>query len=167
MALAQHLGLPTRLLDWTLSPLIALFFAVDDLSHRSEERDGVVWRVFGARIAKEDFNDLVELDEYYSATEIAIYLPQHINARFVAQQGCFTVHRWADVDSLSFDRDVNDLDRREHSTTTYIAVTHKFDIDAASKLRIKAELDHYGINYLSLFPDLDGLCRQLTWQENS
>lgn len=41
LAIAQHHGMATRLLDWTANPLVALWFAVRE--SRTEGDDGVVW----------------------------------------------------------------------------------------------------------------------------
>ena len=56
VTLMQHYGAPTRLLDWTLSPWVAAYFAVSD--EASAQKDGVIWAFHQAKLVKRYFTEL-------------------------------------------------------------------------------------------------------------
>ena len=132
LTIAQHHGLPTRLLDWTLSPLVALFFAVC----KGNEDDGAVY-IYDIH----DFKKESEID-LKSITDIVAFFPSHSTKRVTAQSGMFTVHP-------------TNVQKLEHDQIKKIIVPGK------EKRKFLNKLYKYGIHQASLFPGLDGIAEYI------
>jgi hypothetical protein len=142
------------LLDWTESPLAALFFAVDDY-HGKNQMDGVIWSLIAFVFQGGSFNTLEDLNRVIESPN-NVYFPRHMSSRIYAQQGCFTVHARPDGNEFV------PLEQQAVAGERSL-VLEKWIIPAEKKGKIRYELDKLGINHFTLFPDLDGLCRKLTW----
>ncbi|MEG3223266.1 FRG domain-containing protein [Vibrio gigantis] len=144
LAIAQHHGLATRLLDWTLNPLVACYFAVSS----EIESDAVIYVLESISISDRATHSMSReaLAHHHG---VICYQPKAINRRLISQQGLFTVHC---PPSLPFPISRSVIAPEETNIRCFI-------LPKELKKEIKAMLDNYGVNEATLFPDLDGLAR--------
>lgn len=137
LAIAQHFGLPTRLLDWTDSLLVAAWFAVENGG--AAKLDSAIWVSKGVRAIDMDHQgEALNFAEPYS------YRPPHINPRITAQGSVFVI----------CPRPIEEL---------ALPFVRKIVIDHSAQFTIKKRLNACGINRRHLFPDLGGLSDHLAW----
>ncbi|MEQ6886607.1 FRG domain-containing protein [Salicola sp. Rm-C-2C1-2] len=139
MAIAQHHGLPTRLLDWTYNPLVAAFFSC----FSEPEKDAVVYCLLPY------WEILPDKAEPGNHDNISKFKPTMVASRIGRQSGLFTAHPDPD-EELS--KALTDEDKLEVHT-----------ISADYKKKMLFELNHYGVNKLTLVGDLDGLSAHMCW----
>jgi hypothetical protein len=170
LALGQHHGLPTRLLDWTYSPYVALHFATTKLEWF--DRDGVVWtldyvkareqlpdalryvleqegaNVFTPELLARAAPGLRELDALADEPVCLFLEPPSLDERIVNQYALFSL--LTSPTALLDDW----LEERPE-------LARKVVIPAALKWEVRDKLDQANITERVLFPGLDGLSRWL------
>jgi FRG domain. len=149
ISIAQHHGLPTRLLDWTYNSLIALWFAVKD--NLNTKDDGVVY-VFHP--TQEQYNRVDDEEGPLNISVTTIYRPNYVEKRINAQSGLFTIHK--------ISKDGNVVEFQNHKQ--FKDKLTKIRIKRINMATIRKSLNIMGINYYTVFPDLDGLSNHLEWR---
>ncbi len=173
LPVAQHYGLPTRLLDWSYSPLVAAHFATEDIE--AYDRDGAIWCL--------------------DATEIKARLPARLRKCLdEANSNVFSLgllereaESFEDLQSMSrepfalFFEPASMLDRIANQYALFSVVSdpavllsdileeqeidyYKIVIPKEVKLEIRDKLDYINISERMLYPGLDGICRWIARQ---
>ena len=153
LALAQHHGMATRLLDWTENPLAALWFAVRRAGR--SDRPGVVY------VFHPEDRDILDAEALraqpagpHEGKRTQVYRPNMVTQRLVAQSGWFTVHKYIDGEKRFVPLEKHKV--YKHALFKLL-VPHQHFGD------IRFFLDRLGVNQASLFPDLDGLSNYVEW----
>jgi len=171
--LARHHKLPTRLLDWTRSPLVALYFACVG----NQDSRGDVWAIVRVEDGTHDL-DILKLasqasldspcsifgkvirepmDSRRTEDAVKILHPFYNSPRLVSQDGAFTIHSrpTRPLDSYA---DVLFQDSRLD-----ISALFRIPVLQAAKRILIRELDGLGVNRRLVYPDLDGVAQHL-WE---
>jgi hypothetical protein len=170
LTVAQHHGLPTRLLDWTYSPFVAMHFATCRLDRY--DTDGVIWCVDYVRcheLLPPSLRALLELegcnaftipmlsegalrlDDFDALSEddfVLFFEPPSLDDRIVNQYALFSVMS-------------NPRAQLDQWLVRHPEIGRKIVIPAALKWEIRDKLDQGNITERVLFPGLDGMCAWL------
>jgi hypothetical protein len=170
LSVAQHYGLPTRLLDWTYSPYVALHFATANLERF--DTDGVIWainylkahkllpetlrgvldqegaNVFTVEMLAESVSNLTEFERLATNDGALFFEPPSIDERIINQFGFFSVMPGA-------------TEVMDDWLVSHPKLWRKIVIPAALKWEIRDKLDQANITERVLFPGMDGLSRWL------
>ena len=173
MILGQHHGLPTRLLDWSFSPLTGLHFSLSEQNlDEMDAHDSVVWRidvhelhemlpdkyklvmeqsqttVFSLKMLHDACDSLETYDEDMGKRAMLIVEPPSIEQRIVNQFSFFSIVPMGMDDVVDF------LDKHTKNTVRYI-------IKKEIRWQVRDLLDQLNISERIVYPGLDGLSQWL------
>jgi hypothetical protein len=170
MTLAQHYGLPTRLIDWTYSPFVAMHFATSETD--KHDRDGVIWQVdyvkvnhllpsplidelnkaganaFTMGMLEQAMPEIHDFDELSPGELVAFFEPPSMDSRIVNQFAFFSVMS-------------SPTSNLEDWLIKHPGLFRRIVVPSKLKREIRDKLDQANITERMLFPGLDGLASWL------
>lgn len=164
LSLMQHYGLPTRLLDWTESCLVGLYFAVREAEF--DKKPGALWGLMPTMLNKNEIDEPRTIsggpflgracyDAFLRPSKkqiknIVAINPSHFDLRHLIQSSVFTVHGHSIPINLL-------------PASNQFIVQHLIPADAKQDLLVQLEIA--GINAKFVFPDLEHLAKDVAGRE--
>lgn len=163
MSLMQHYGLPTRILDWSSSPLIACYFALE--KNRGNSNDSSIWVLIPRRVnMQEGFGEFVYPIDAYTVQQMLLpaFKPSTIleekfadkiiachsvkkDLRMYSQQSSFTVHN----------------SKRKLEDICDDNTLFKFVIPCDCKERMFESVNILGISTSFIYPDMEHVSKDV------
>lgn len=150
LAKLQHHGFPTPLLDWTLSPYIAAYFAYKDVDPHQPDTDFVAIYMFEYEAWSLAFQQIFDLRD---STEFVSTLRPHAmgNFRMQRQMAATTLSNVSDIGKY--------ITKRGHEVGK--SFLFHAALPVSERKLVMNELNLMGINSMTMFPDFDGVCRSM------
>jgi len=165
LAMMQHHGAPTRLLDFTKSPFVAAFFALENATEHAAVfaiDTPALWKA-GPRFAPELSRDAIDprrkgnFTRYFVRNENPVLWcgePARMDRRLVAQSGLFVVPG----------KIQQSLEAILDQYAAPAPLLKRLVVDASLRDVFMRELYRMNITHATLFPDLDGLARSIAYE---
>jgi len=146
LSIAQHHGLPTRLLDWTHNPLVAVYFAVLE----NPDVDAVLFALHAPTPLQ--LVETIRKGSPFGIPQPIKFYPNIVTPRIRVQEGAF-------VACLDLQRPLDEVLPKDWRIQS-------FRVPAERKLHLRYELYRLGVHAASLFPDVDGLAARIRWMHS-
>jgi hypothetical protein len=148
LAIAQHHGLPTRLLDWTFNPLAAAYFAVEESLIQPADLQK---QILNSVIYVYEKPLKIKIDRKFKSivvNKLEFFIPNYNDERIVNQNGLFTVHPypWGEL-----------VDEKVKAIS--IALEYRREL--------RKLLNRLGVNKSTVYPGLDGITGHIKWMLTS